>query len=270
MKYLSFLFAFTWLHASYASAQDVHDVIKAEKAFAEYALKQNVRDAFLQFLDSNAVVFDKGEIFNAKQVWEGNTGFTGKLLWKPAFAGISLSGDLAFTTGPWEYKPSLADSSVASGEFATIWIKTKAGAWKFLLDLGVDLNQKMDMYKEVKIAGKGIKSVADSNQANQLEEQLNRQVVKDGAAALVSSAADDGWYIVNRQAPLQGIGEIGKHAVRITPAKLAFSPVEAKMAASGDLAYAYGYVTYDNTKENYLRVWQNTDKGWKVILLLIK
>ena len=46
--------------------------------------------------------------------------------------------------------------------------------------------------------------------------------------------------------------------------------MKVAIADSGDLAYAYGYVHYNNKKENYLRVWQNTSNGWKMLLLLIK
>jgi hypothetical protein len=128
----------------------------------------------------------------------------------------------------------------------------------------------MDNYKEIKMAGKGVRSVANSSTALKLEERLNEQVMKNGAEALVGNSADNCWYIINKQVPLQGIDEIRKHALHITPAKLSFTPVETKMARSGDLAYAYGHVSYDNIKENYLRVWQNTDKGWKMVLLVIK
>src|SRR5688572_29183700 len=148
MKYLISVVAFGCLFVSFALSQNVNDVIKAEKAFADYALKHNMRDAFIRFLDSNAIMFDKGEIINAKQLWTADTGSAGKLLWKPAFAGISQSADLAFTTGPWEFKPSIAESSIASGQFATIWIKTNSGEWKFLVDLGIDVNQRMDAYSE--------------------------------------------------------------------------------------------------------------------------
>jgi ketosteroid isomerase-like protein len=270
MKYVFSLLAFTFLLAPFASSQDVTEVITAEKAFAHYALTQNVRDAFLQYIDSNAVVFENGEILNAKQVWTANTTFTGKLLWKPAFAGISQSGDLAFTTGPWEFRPSLTDSTVASGQFATVWIKTKSGEWKFLADIGIDVQQKMHNFTDVKIAGGGVKSITDTGKASKLEQELNQQMTKNGVQGLINASADDCWYIINKNVPLQGIAEIRRRAMGITPSKISFTPAHVKVATSGDLAYAYGYVTYGTTKENYLRVWQNTPKGWKMILLLIK
>ena len=260
----------SWLIYFFTAGQGVTDVIEAEKKFAAYAVEYSTKEAFFQYLDSNAVMFDKGEIIEAKKLSANLPGSTVKLLWKPAFAGISKSGDLAFTTGPWEIRPAVSDTSVASGQFATIWVKTAAGEWKFLADLGVGANQKMDEYKEVKFAAAGRASMIDTGFVATLETQINAQYAKEGPDALVNAAAANCWYIVENNRPLQGVTEIRNRAKMITPAGIRFTPVKSAVATSGDLAYAYGYVHYNNKKENYLRVWQNTDNGWKMLLVLIK
>ena len=250
--------------------QGVKDIIEAEKKFAAYADKYSTKEAFFRYLDSNAVMFDKGEIMDAKKLSANLPGSSVKLLWKPAFAGISKSGDLGFTTGPWEIRPAASDSLVASGQFATIWVKTAAGEWKFLADLGVGADQKMDEYKEIKTAAAGKAAMIDSGFAAALETQINEQYVKEGPDALIKAAAVNCWYIVQNNRPLQGVTEIRNRAKVITPAGITFTPVKAAVATSGDLAYAYGYVHYNNKKENYLRVWQNTANGWKMLLVLVK
>jgi ketosteroid isomerase-like protein len=250
--------------------QRVKEVIEAEEKFAAHALSHSTQQAFLQFLDSNAVMFDKGEIVEAKKLWVNLPGSTVKLLWKPAFAGIAKSGDLAFTTGPWEIKPAIGDTSIASGQFATIWVKTAAGEWKFLVDLGVAAAQNMDDYKEVKIAKAGEVSKIDTAIVARLESEINERYHKIGADALINASAANCWYITENHRPLQGITEIRKRARMITPAGIRFTPVKVAAATSGDLAYAYGYVHYNNKKENYLRVWQNTSSGWKMLVMLIK
>jgi ketosteroid isomerase-like protein len=254
----------------FTTGQGVKEVIEAEKKFAAYAVEYSTKEAFFRYLDSNAVMFDKGEIIEAKKLAANLPGSTVKLLWKPAFAGISKSGDLGFTTGPWEIRLAVSDSSVASGQFATIWLKTAADEWKFLADIGASANQKMDEYKEVKFAAAGKAAMIDTGFAATLETRINEQYAKEGPDALVKAAAPNCWYIVENNRPLQGVTEIRKRAKVITPASIRFTPVKAAVATSGDLAYAYGYVHYYNKKENYLRVWQNTDHGWKMLLVLIK
>ena len=250
--------------------QKVKEVIDAEKKFAAHALQHSTREAFLQFLDSNAVMFDNGQIVDAKKLWLDIPGSTVKLLWKPAFAGIAASGDLAFTTGPWEIRSTLNDTSISSGQFATIWVKAAAGEWKFLVDLGITAGQKMDEYKEVDVAAAGKVSLADTATVARLEREINRHYDKDGAGALINSAAEDCRYIIENHRPLQNISEIRSRAKKITPAGIRFTPVTVAAASSGDLAYAYGYVHQNDKQGNYLRIWQNTNNGWKIILILIK
>src|SRR5687768_11338279 len=97
------------------SLGQVAQVIATEKRFAQYAADYNTRDAFLQFMDSNAVVFNEGKILNAKEVWSSFTPSSVKLTWQPAFAGISHSGDLGFTTGPWQLRKTLRDTATEVG-----------------------------------------------------------------------------------------------------------------------------------------------------------
>ena len=254
----------------FTPGQDVKDVIEAEKKFAAYAVEYSTKEAFFRYLDSSAVMFDKGEIIDAKKLSAYLPDSSVKLLWKPAFAGISKSADLGFTTGPWEIRPAVSDTSVASGQFATIWVKTATGEWKFLADVGVGVHQKMDEYKEIKFAAAGKAAMIDKGFVITLEAHINERYIEEGPDALVKVAAANCWYIVENNRPLQGVTEIRNHAKAITPAGMKFTPVKAAVATSGDLAYAYGYVHYNNKKENYLRVWQNADNGWKMLLVLIK
>src|SRR5262249_32967030 len=95
------------------------------------------KDAFMTFLDSaDGIEFRNGEIQKSYDIWSKRQPDSSKLIWQPAFAGIAISGDLGFTTGPWEYKKTAGDAPAAAGEFATIWHTNKKGQWKFLLDIG--------------------------------------------------------------------------------------------------------------------------------------
>lgn len=97
-----------------------------------------MKEAFLKFLDSTGIVFDKGQPVNGIEWWSKREGRGGILNWHPQFAEIAASGNFGYTTGPWTFQPGTTDDSVvARGQYATVWHLDSNGAWKFLVDLGV-------------------------------------------------------------------------------------------------------------------------------------
>src|SRR5262252_4661081 len=112
-------------------------LVEMEHAFAKAAATKGTRDAFLEFLADDAIVFQPGPV-NGRKFWSERTAAKGLLSWQPAFADVSRAGDLGYTTGPWEYRPNgPEDQPVAFGQYFTIWKKQSDGAWKAVLDRGV-------------------------------------------------------------------------------------------------------------------------------------
>ena len=66
-----------------------------------------------------------------------NLAAAGQLNWAPEFADIAVSGDLGYTTGPWEFRRSPKDAPVAFGHYVTLWRKQNNGAWKVEVDIGI-------------------------------------------------------------------------------------------------------------------------------------
>jgi hypothetical protein len=64
MKQVFFLPLFVLALSSSAQTTAVNDVLNAEKSFAAYSVSHGTRDAFLKFLDSTGVVFEKGKAVN--------------------------------------------------------------------------------------------------------------------------------------------------------------------------------------------------------------
>ena len=113
--------------------------VKNEKAFAANAVETQTKQAFLEYLDSAGVVFNKGKIENGIQFWSKQPASGGKLLWHPVYAAVAASGEIGFTTGPWIFKKTLNNDTVlASGFYSTIWHLTADSQWKFIADLGID------------------------------------------------------------------------------------------------------------------------------------
>src|ERR1700751_1889560 len=95
--------------------RNIEGLVTAEKRFAAYSVINGTKDAFLKFLDSSGIVFNQGKAISGIELWSKREKGTGILNWRPHYAGISLSGDLGFTTGPWTFKQTLSDTVIATG-----------------------------------------------------------------------------------------------------------------------------------------------------------
>src|ERR1041384_3099053 len=112
-------------------------LVEMEHAFAKAAATKGTRDAFLEFLADDGIIFQPGPV-NGKKYWSERQPRKGLLSWEPVFADVSRAGDLGYTTGPWEFRPNGPDDQpVAFGQYFTIWKKQKDGDWKAVLDRGV-------------------------------------------------------------------------------------------------------------------------------------
>lgn len=119
-----------------AAADDFDDMVSAERAFAADAAARTTKEAFLDALAADGMVFAPGPT-NGKLVWGARTADKNRLEWAPAVAEVAASGDLGYTSGPWRFTPAGADKPTAFGQFFTVWRKQAGGKWKVLIDHGV-------------------------------------------------------------------------------------------------------------------------------------
>jgi ketosteroid isomerase-like protein len=116
-------------------------MVNTEQSFSKMAEEQNARDAFLAFIADDGLLFRPGAVNGKKWMQEHPVPPSDKnplLAWQPAFAGMSASGDMGFTTGPWEFKADRSDEKPSGyGHFVTVWKKQADGTWKFVVDLGI-------------------------------------------------------------------------------------------------------------------------------------
>lgn len=116
---------------------DLDKLVATERAFARAAAEKSTKEAFLEFLADDAIVFEPGPV-NGKEVWSKRPPSVGLLSWEPVWADISADGSIGYTTGPWEFRPKGKDGDpVAFGEYVTIWKKRKDGEFKAILDIGI-------------------------------------------------------------------------------------------------------------------------------------
>ena len=245
----------------------IEKLIATEKSFAAAALKTNTRGAFMAFMDSTeAVVFNNGQIVDAFAKWSNTVADTTKLIWQPAYAGLAQSGELGFTTGPWQFKNNLQGSTVAAGSFATIWNLDKNGNWKFLVDIGTDcpteIPYTVDSVK--KWVGNTIDDL-DTKDALTIDRIFIQQYAAIKNDAFKAVVTENSWFNLQGQAPIKGTQNILANLGQI-PAGLDFNPLGGGISASSDFAYVYGTVRREAKIANYLRVWQKSGDKYSLLL----
>jgi len=116
---------------------DLDKLVATERAFARAAAEKSTKEAFLEFLADDSIVFEPNPV-NGKDTWSKRPPSVGLLSWEPVWADISSDGTIGYTTGPWEFRPKgKYGDPVAFGEYVTIWKKQKDGNFKAILDIGI-------------------------------------------------------------------------------------------------------------------------------------
>ncbi|RRB06429.1 YybH family protein [Larkinella rosea] len=259
-------------------------LVNTEKKFAQLAKDSTTKTAFLQYLAPDGILFTKGKVTNGRELFETGPESPGKLTWQPVAADVSASGDLGYTTGPWESRPkTLADKPNAFGHFVTIWKKFPNNNWRLVLDIGITHPAPPSPPANMIRAATGIRSVTSPDSLKNREEllafdnQFIKTLEKTGIAATYKQflAPQARLYRMNQQPYLEPAAIDSLLKQRVT---LSFLPLNASVAESGDLGYVYGNaqtlatVTGKSVKQmgNYLRVWKKDSQGqWKIVIDLI-
>ena len=255
-----------------ASGQDgrsgaLERVVAAENNFADAAVKDGTRAAFLRFAADNGLVFtDKPE--NAKENWQKRPTNATFLDWRPSWADVSASGDLGYTTGTWAFSRTKAEAPAAWGEYFTIWQKQPDGSWKFALDLGIG-HDKADVIKNnwrsPVVAGKTPAGKSSADKWTTLETSFVDSMTKNGAGKTYEKlASDQVRLLIDGKMPFQGKIDALSHIANV---EIKTKPLGG--GASSNMAYAYG--EYDlkavdgkTEKGFYARVWKLEAKGWRI------
>lgn len=270
MKNMLFIIlAVSIVQSSYAQ-KDLRTLIEAEQHFAAYAIEHNLKEAFLKFMDENAVVFNQGKPRNAKEVWTANAPSSDRMLWKPLFAGVSASGDFGFTSGPWELRKTMKDTSIFSGQFTTVWHKV-SGEWKFLLDMGIVFRPSgYEDKRKIETVPVGTSSaISASDTAFSMESAFIKQFNLAGKETYRGVIHRDALFSINGHTPFYKEPHV-REALQLIPDGTQFTFLKGGMSDSRDIAYCYGFVKYKDKEENYLRIWQHEAGGWKIVVQVLR
>ena len=278
-KFFSFiaLVAFAGAHAEDVDLEKVvGSLIAAEKAYAKLAGEKGFREASISVFADDAVIFAPHAV-NGKKFWR-EAKKDPVINWRPIFASVSRSGELGYTTGPWESPKSRdVEKPDAFGHFVTIWQKNKNNVWKVALDVGLDHPQPQGVETEIStyIPNAAIPhSESASADLKKAQRSFAESLEKDEGHAIIDNASDNIRVYRSGQLPAVGKNAAGKMLWE-EDAKMTRAPSGTGITNPVDLAYEYGEYTRNRDKANergiYLCIWRlESDGTWKIALDLQK
>ena len=279
-KFFSFiaLLAVAEAHAADVDLEKaVGSLIAAEKAYAKLAGEKGFREASISVFADDAVIFAPSAV-NGKKFWR-EAKEDPAITWRPTFASsISRSGELGYTTGPWESsKASDIQKPGTFGHFVTIWQKNTNGVWKVALDVGLNDPQAEAAETEIKTYVPNSPNPHPESASKDLEKTQHSvadSLKEDEADAITDNASDDIRLYRSGQLPAVGKRAAEKMLAE-QDAKTTRTPRGAGTSDPLDLAYEYGEFTSEQNHATqhgiYVCLWRlESDGTWKIALDLQK
>jgi ketosteroid isomerase-like protein len=261
----------------------LQDMVKAEQAFSKMAEEKTAREAFMAFIAEDGLLFRPGAVNGKKWMIEHPVPPSDKnplLAWQPNFAGMSASGDMGFTTGPWESKPDRKDPKPSAyGHFVTVWKKQADGSWKWTMDIGISHPQSGGPQTLWHPTGEPAKAtsanvdIATATKALVDRDRIFSVASLDQGLSKAFSAFASPEVRLYRAGNLPFIGrEASATALARIQGQFKSQPIGGDVSRAGDLGWTHG--TYDLTDANnkviergsYVRIWRKQDGAWRVVL----
>lgn len=255
---------------------DYESMVAAERAFSKLSVDKGVKEAFVTHIADDGIIYRGGGPVKGKE-WTAarpNPPFT--LVWWPEHADIARSGDMGWTTGPFE---SEAQGEKGYGHYLTVWKKQADGNWRFAIDTGIGHEKPANLQPtpnplkagKTKVSTKADPAAAKSSLLA-ADKELGQATAQGAQAAYAARLADDAIVMRNDAFP-----HVGRDAARAAldkePKSMTSQPTEGDVSGGGDLGYTYGTAEWksgeETVKGNYLRIWEQQGGAWKLRVDLI-
>lgn len=255
---------------------NVNMVLDAEKNFNKLIERKGIKGGFLEVADPDGIVF-KPEPVRITDFYNNIENQAGSLTWQPKFARISISGDLAFTAGPYIYQNGNNDTDKVFGDYVSIWHADADNKLKLLIDLGIqhpepETEELVDFKNPSPIINGYLSKDPFSGKKIILatDNLFNHSLSISTIASYKEFLSLGGRFYFPGFEPLAGSYNIMKfidnEGITITA-----ETTGAGRSASNDLAYSYGKARIKKGEivsgYNYVRVWEldNAHK-WNILL----
>ncbi|MGI8821332.1 MAG: YybH family protein [Chthoniobacterales bacterium] len=272
---------FLLLCARLARAEDcsppatAQTILEQEAQFLRTAQEDGARTAFLAFLADDAIGFEPGPV-NARKELETRPEISVSIKWQPLLVGVARSCDLAYTTGPSEWRKHREDEKpFGYGQYVTIWKKQKDGTWKVAVDLGGEGPgaTKAEETPEVAIdtgPSPAPNAAGAAKKLRQAEKWYADTAATDSTGALIGSSSED--VRVYRGGVFPAIGRApARLMLSVRRGQLQIEPLGRSISQANDLAYSYGKYTLIRPEKtergHYLQIWRTDVEGaWRLML----
>jgi ketosteroid isomerase-like protein len=244
----------------------------AEQNFGQLAARKGPKFAFLEALADDSIVFRPGPV-NGKQFWSASDDKSpARMTRNIAWADISSTGAMGYTTGSWELYPNgKEDSSTQFGEYVTIWERKPDGIFRATLDISI-MHEKLPPLKRSGILPS--EAYGDPNTRGWSAADPSLRFLKLGmtkknlGGAYDDFAAPDIRLLIDREPPIIG----KKKAVSATKHYNSVTfPKDMSLLESGDMAYLWNPCEFSNSREgiekgNCLQIWKFRNNEWNIVL----
>lgn len=257
-----------------ARTADVAPVVAAERAFAADFPALGLAGSFRKWSTPDAIILAGGEARTSTQLFADGpaTRQPGEPLiaWWPVFAGVSMSGDLGFTTGP------AAQDGNPYGHYFTVWKRQADGQWRWVYDGGTAADPAGQPGPDSEPVILPVATVGSAGPAIALAEvegaeaSLAAMAASDQKRAHLEYLAADGRLYAAPRAPAIGAPDFPA-ALDAWPATFAFGAMMGGGSSdAGDLVWTYGAATWSRDGAprhgHYVRIWQKRPEGWRIVL----
>lgn len=255
---------------------EIQKIIQTEKAFAQASIDKGTKNAFLEFLSKESIIFDKSMPENGVEYWQ-KLDFKGVVTWQPLTAEIAGSSDLGYTVGNYQFhNTSAEEKSNTFGSFVTLWKKQSDNSWKVAVDMSVP-------HDEVVTNTANITEIYPVFKPYELKNQM---VLTERMVFM-----NDHFYWKNAKSSLNPFEPhleqnvrmyrrnlkpiIGKENAKVFLKKtynknLVYTGLKAISSNAGDLVCVYGVISGGGKSGTYLRIYKQEAKdAWKIVVEMV-
>lgn len=246
-------------------------IVAAERAFAADGAATGVDRSFLKHSTEDSIMI-AGEVTTTRALMDPDAVVDPAqppLVWFPAWAGISRSGDLGFTSGPVER------DGRRQGHYFTIWQRQADGGWKWIYDGGVGATSKDEpgpdrepVYLATAVGGSASPEAAMA-EVRALEARFAAAARTDQKAAHQAVLADAARLYAEPHPPGKTTAAIAGLLEGWPKAFTIEAPLGGGSSRAGDLVWTYGALAWneggDPRRGHYVHLWQKQASGWKLV-----
>lgn len=274
MHLLVFAAALVAAAPALAQTPDAAPIVAAERAFAADFPALGLAGSFQKWSRPDAIIINGGRAQTVAIVFEGAplTRRPGEavITWWPTFAGVAMSGEMGFTTGP------AARDQEPYGHYFTVWRRQADGQWRWVYDGGSNASPAGQPDADsaprlLPVATTGSTSPeAAFAEVQAAEAALAAAARTDQKAAHLAVMASDGRLYVAPLSPAEGPQAFAAALDGWLP-RFEFGAAEGGGSSdAGDMVWTYGPAGWMRDgvmrRGHYMRLWQKRPEGWRIVM----